>query len=266
VVLSSAARNLAVVTGPALAGFAIDAGGPRAAYALSAAFFVLSLAALLGVRRATPRGEEARVSLEAIREGIAFVWRRPVILSAMTLDMFAVIFASVTALLPVYATQILAVGPRGYGLLAASLAIGTLLMTLVLLFVPSIARPGRALLIAVLFFGLATIVFGLSPSFRLSVAALVAAGMADQVSMVTRATIIQLSTPDPLRGRVNAVNMVFIGASNQLGAAESGFLAALTSATFSVVAGGVACLTVLGIVTDRVPALRDYRVGSGSML
>jgi len=261
VVLSSGARNLAVVTGPALAGFALAAGGPRAAYALSAALFVLSLAALLGVRRAEPRGQEARVSLEAIREGIAFVWRRPAILSAMTLDMFAVVFASVTALLPVYATQILGVGPRGYGLLAASLAIGTFLMTLVLLFAPAIARPGRALLAAVLFFGLATIVFGLSRSFPLSVAALVAAGMADQVSMVTRATIIQLSTPDPLRGRVSAVNMVFIGASNQLGAAESGFLAALTSATFSVVAGGAACLGVLGIVTARVPALRDYRVG-----
>jgi len=259
VLLNSAARNLAVVTGPALAGFLIDAGGPRAAYGLSAALFALSLAALLGVQRAKPRAEQARVSLEAIREGIAFVWQRPVILSAMTLDMFAVIFASVTALLPVYATQILLVGPRGFGLLAASLAVGTLLMTLVLLFVPSLARPGRALLIAVLFFGLAAIVFGLSHSFPLSMAALVAAGMADQVSMVTRATIIQLSTPDALRGRVSAVNMVFIRASNQLGAAESGFLAALTSVTFSVVAGGVACLGVLGIVTARVPALRDYR-------
>jgi len=131
----------------------------------------------------------------------------------------------------------------------------------VLLFVPSLARPGRALLISVFFFGLATIVFGLSRSFSLSVAALVVAGMADQVSMVTRATIIQLSTPDALRGRVSAVNMVFIRASNQLGGAESGFLAALTSATFSVIAGGVACLGVLGIVTARVPALRDYRVG-----
>ena len=108
--------------------------------------------------------------------------------------------------------------------------------------------------------GIATLVFGLSRSFALSVAALVVAGMADQVSMVTRATILQLSTPDGLRGRVSAVNMIFIGASNELGAAESGFLAALTNATFSVVAGGLACLGVLGIVHVRVPELQGYRI------
>jgi MFS family permease len=115
----------------------------------------------------------------------------------------------------------------------------------------------------VLIFGVATIVFGLSRSFPVSVSAFVLAGMADQVSMVTRSVMLQLSTPDELRGRVNSVNMIFIGASNRLGAAESGFLATLTSATFSVVAGGFACLGVLGIVDRRAPEIRHYRVGPG---
>ena len=260
VVLNSTARNLAAVTGPVIGGFAIEAGGVGAAYALSAALFVASLALLLGVRRPGAREAPARVSFAAIREGIAFVGQRPLLWGSMTLDMFAVIFAGATALLPVYADQILGVGPRGYGLLAASMSIGTLLTVGFLLVRPPFERPGRALLGAVLGFGLATIVFGLSRWFALSLAAFVVAGMADQVSVVARATILQLTTPAELRGRVNSVNMVFVGASNELGAAESGFLAALTSATFSVVAGGVACLAALGIIGARVPALRRYRV------
>ena len=156
----------------------------------------------------------------------------------MVLDMFAVVFAGATALLPIYADEILGVGEIGYGLLSASIQIGTVAMALVLLALPPIERAGRALLISVLFFGLATIIFGLSHSFPLSLAAFALAGMADQVSMTSRSVILQLSTPDSLRGRVNSVNMIFIGASNELGAAESGFLAAVTSATFSVVFGG----------------------------
>jgi MFS family permease len=152
------------------------------------------------------------------------------------------------------------VGPRGYGALGAGLSIGTSLMTAILLVRHPPARPGRALCLAVAVFGLATVAFGLSRAFPLSLLALVVAGMADEVSMVARSIIIQLSTPDALRGRVSSVNMVFIGASNELGAAESGFLAALTSATFSVVFGGLACLGVLAIVAALVPTLRHYRV------
>jgi MFS family permease len=178
----------------------------------------------------------------------------------MTLDMLGVVFAGSTALLPVFAREILKVGSFGYGLLAASLSIGTSLMTAILLLRRPPERPGRALFVAVAVFGLATVVFGFSSAFPLSMAALVVAGMADEVSMVARSTIIQLATPDALRGRVSSVNMVFIGASNELGAAESGFLAALTSATFSVVFGGFACLGVLAAVIWRVPGLRDYRI------
>jgi MFS family permease len=178
----------------------------------------------------------------------------------MALDMTAVIFAGATALLPVYADRILKVGPKGYGLLAASLDIGALLTSLLLVALPPIRRLGRALLIAIALYGAATIVFGLSRSFPLSVAAYIAVGMADQVSVVVRSTLIQLSTPDALRGRVSSISMIFIGASNQLGAAEAGFLAAATSATFAVVGGGVACLMIVGVTAATVRTLRRFAI------
>jgi hypothetical protein len=174
--------------------------------------------------------------------------------------MFAVIFAGATALLPIYANEILQVGPRGYGRLSASLEAGALLSSLAMLILPPVRRAGSALLCAVVVYGVATIVFGLSQSFPLSVAAYALAGVADQISVVMRSTAIQLTTPDSLRGRVSAVNFLFIGASNQLGAVESGFVAALTSAQFAVVSGGIACLLVVAVVAATLPALRSYRV------
>ena len=261
VVVNATARNLGFVSGPMVMGLVVAHAGIAAAYAVAGGCFAVSVLLLLRLRPgeggALVRG---RVSVAAIREGIAYVRSRPVILGSMTLDMFAVIFAGATALLPVYAREILQVGPQGYGLLAAGLSIGTSLMTAILLARRPPERSGRALCLAVAVFGVATIVFGLSRAFPLSLLALVVAGMADEVSMVARSTIIQLSTPDALRGRVSSVNMIFIGASNDLGSAESGYLAALTSATFSVVFGGFACLGVLAAVAWRVPALRDYRV------
>ena len=200
------------------------------------------------------------LSLHMIREGLSFVWTRPVVLGCMTLDMFAVIFGGATALLPVYAQDILQVGARGYGLLSASLEIGALAMAMLLVLRPPIVRAGRTLLVAVVIYGLATMVFGWSRAFPLSVGAYMLAGMADQVSVVMRSTAIQLSTPDELRGRVSSVNMLFIGASNQLGAAESGFVAELTTPTFAVVSGGAACLLVVGVVALALPELRRYRI------
>jgi MFS family permease len=244
VTLHSSLQQLGWVMGPVAMGFVIDAAGIATAYALHVGLVLLSLVALAGVRPPAAEGRR-EVSVAAVREGVAFVRRRPIVLGAMALDMFAVIFASATALLPVYANEILGVGPRGYGLLSSALELGTFLMALLLLVLRPIRRPGRALLLAVGVYGLATVLFGLSRSFPLSLAAFALAGMADQVSMVTRATLIQLSTPDALRGRVSAVNLVFIGASNQLGAVESGFVAWLTNAPFAVVSGGLACLAVL---------------------
>lgn len=261
-IVSANVRNVARVSGPVAMGAITGSVGIAAAYATTLLCLLISLALLSRVR--VPRvahGNTGRVSATAIREGIAFVRSQPAILGSMTLDMFAVVFAGATAMLPVYADEILGVGELGYGLLSASMQIGTMSMAALLLVISSIERPGRALLFSVLAFGAATIAFGLSRSFPLSVAAFIVAGMADQVSMVTRSIILQLTTPDALRGRVNSVNMIFIGASNELGAAESGFLAALTSATFSVVAGGFACLGVLGIVNQRIPEIRNYRIG-----
>src|SRR5439155_879514 len=166
-----------------------------------------ALALMRGGRRAPAGGV---VSLAAIREGLRFVRQNPVVLGWMTLDMFAVIFGGAAALLPIYATEILRVGPRGYGLLTSSLELGALVMSLALTILPPIRRAGVALLAAVSVYGLATIVFGLSRWFPLSVLAYMTVGMADQVSVVMRGTAIQLSTPDALRGRVSSVSMIFI--------------------------------------------------------
>jgi len=217
---------------------------------------------LIGVRLRSPKPEAGRagIRLQAIREGLGFVWRSEVILGCMALDMFAVIFGGASALLPIYATDIPHVGARGYGILASSFEVGALVASAALIARRPIIRAGPALLVTVAAYGIATIAFGLSRWFPLLICAYAAAGMADQVSVVLRNTVIQLSAPDLLRGRVSAVNMIFIGASNQLGAAESGFVAALANATFSVVSGGLGCLVVVAIVAARLPRLRRYRI------
>jgi MFS family permease len=260
VTIASTNQALAFATGPALGGLLIAAAGVSAVYAADAVLICGSLTALAFVRATRPGGPRGAPSLRAIRDGLSFVRRRPVVLGCMVLDMFAVIFGGAAALLPIYAQEILRVGPRGYGLLSSSLEIGAILTSLVLMSRPPVRRTGRTLLVAVGAYGLATIVFGFSRWFPLSVAAYILVGAADQVSVVMRSTTIQLATPDELRGRVSAMNLLFIGASNQLGAAESGFVAALTSAPFAVVSGGVGCLVVLAIVALTNPALRAYRI------
>jgi MFS family permease len=253
-------RALAFATGPALGGLVIGETGVAFAYAVVVVLLGVALAAVLGLRTGLAVAERRRVGWKAIGEGLAFVRSQPVVLGCMTLDMAAVIFGGAVALLPVYATDILHVGARGYGLLASSLDIGAILCSIALASAPPITRAGPVLLGTVAAYGVATIVFGLSRSFPLSVIAYMLVGVADQVSVVLRSTTIQLATPDELRGRVSSINLLFIGASNQLGAAESGFLAAVTSATFSVVAGGVASILVVLAVAVAFPELRRYRL------
>jgi len=260
VTFSSTAMALAFATGPALGGLLIATWGVEAAYAGYAVLVVLNLLGLAFVRPLRVIPERRAPSWQAVREGLAFVRGNPVVLGCMALDMFAVILGGATALLPVYANEILRVGPRGYGLLTSSLEVGALLMSLFLLLRRPVERAGPALLVTVAVYGLATLGFGLSRSFPLSIALYMLAGAADQVSVVMRQTAIQLSTPDALRGRVSAVNMIFIAASNQLGAVESGFLAAATSATFAVASGGVGCLLVVAWTAWRLPELRGYRI------
>jgi MFS family permease len=218
-----------------------------------------AVAALVPLRISDEPGG-ARLSLALIHEGIDFVRTRPVLLGAMTLDMFAVLFGGARALLPVYSVDILHVDALGYGILAASLDAGTLIMAAILVVLAPPRKSGRLLLIAVAIFGIATVVFGVSVSLAISVVAYALVGMADQVSMVMRRTIIQLNTPAALRGRVTGVSSIFISASNELGALESGLVAAAAGAVFAVVSGGLACLLVVGLIAWRVPDLRRYEV------
>jgi MFS family permease len=260
ITVNSTVQQLGLVTGPAIAGLLIALGGPAAAYGAFVGLFAVSILAFAVMRLLPVELPKRAVSWEGIKEGVRFVRGRQVILGAMTLDMFAVIFGGAQALLPVFAEDILGVGALGYGLLAASLDVGAMSMALALVFLPPIKRTGLTLLIAVGLYGIGTIVFGLSRSFPLSLAAYAFIGMADQISVVMRQTTIQVATPDELRGRVTSVNMLFIGASNRLGAVESGIVAALTSATFAVVSGGIGCLAVLGVVSARLPELRRFRI------
>jgi MFS family permease len=260
VTFSSTAQALAFASGPGLGGIAIAAGGVELAYGLYAVLVALNAIGLGFVRVVRETGDRRAPSWRAVREGIEFVRKSPVVWGCMTLDMFAVILGGATALLPIYAADILKVGAKGYGLLSGSLELGALAMSALLVFLPTIRRAGPALLAAVSAYGLATIAFGLSTWFPLSVLVYMAVGMADAISVVLRGTVIQLATPDELRGRVSSLNFIFIGAANQLGAAESGFVASLTSPQFAVVSGGVGCLLVVALVAWRMPELRGYRI------
>lgn len=195
---------------------------------------------------------------DSLLAGLRFVWQTPILLAAMTLDLFAVLLGGATALLPVYARDILQVGANGLGWLLAAPAVGAVLMTFAIAHLPTIKKAGRALLWAVAGFGVATVVFGLSRSFGLSLAMLFALGALDQISVVIRATLVQLSTPDAMRGRVSAVNGMFIGASNELGRFESGTIAQLFTPVFSVVSGGIGTILIVVLVALLAPSLRRY--------
>jgi MFS family permease len=256
VTVLSTSQAFAFMSGPALAGVVLAASGTRAAYATAASLFAVALASVAGLKLAPPSGPRRAVSLAGLLEGIAFVRREKAVLAAMSLDLFAVLFGGATALLPVVASaQVLDVGARGYGILSSALEVGALATSLVLVFAPPMRRLGRAIVWSVAVYGLATIGFGLSRSFPLSLACYVLVGIADQVSVVARSTLVQLSTPEELRGRVSAVNMIFIGASNQLSAAEAGFVAALTSPTIAIAGGGGMVLVVLATTLLLAPSL-----------
>ena len=205
---------------------------------------------------------KAAADLRSVLAGAHFVWHHKVLLGAIALDLFAVLLGGVTALLPIYAKDILHTGPEGLGLLRSSPAVGALLMAVVLTQWPIERRVGRWMSIAVGVFGLAHFVFGISTHFVLSMAALMVAGAADNVSVVTRLTLLQLETPDDMRGRVAAVNSIFIGASNQLGEFESGTTAAMWGPVGSAIFGGLATVGVAVAAVKFFPELakRDRMV------
>lgn len=260
IAVSSSGMEVAVIGGPALGGL-MYVFGPSTVYATCTVLLLLACALALAVRYpyVPPKGA---ASWHDVFAGLRFVWRSKILLGATTLDLFAVLLGGATALLPIFARDVLHTGPEGLGLLRAAPAIGALTMSLLLARWTLNRHVGHRLLGAVALFGLATVVFGLSSSFWLSMAALVVAGAADNISVVTRLTLMQLETPDEMRGRVAAVNSIFIGASNQLGEFESGVTAAMFGAVGSVVAGGAGSILIAGLWFRLFPELaqRDEMV------
>jgi len=256
---SSGSFQLSSVIGPAIGGAIIAwTHLPAAVYAANAAASFLCLLLMSLVRRRHVVAVKERMTLRSLVVGFRFVFASRIILGTITLDLFAVLLGGATALLPVYAKDILHAGPAGLGFLEAALPSGSLLCALILAHRPPLQHAGRTLLWAVSIFGLATIAFGISRWFWLSLVMLFVCGAADNISVVVRHTLVQLLTPDDKRGRVSAVNSLFIGTSNELGGFESGMVAHLLGPIFAVVSGGVGTILVVMLVAWIWPEIRKY--------
>jgi MFS family permease len=260
--LNITAWQLATIVGPSVGGVIIAASGVQAVYWLDAISFLVILGTLLLIRSRPVAGEKRDVSLRAALEGLQFVRRNKLIWSTMLLDFLATFFSAATTLLPLFAADILKVGPQGLGLLFAAPSAGAVLASLVTSWRGAGRRQGPLLLWSVAIFGLSTVVFGLSTSFWLSLLMLAVNGAADTVSMVVRGTIRNLETPDELRGRMVAVNMLFFAGGPQLGEIEAGVAAKLLGGPISVAAGGLACVLMTGGLAAAVPELRAYTDGA----
>lgn len=245
----------AIIAGPALGGLLYYFGAPVAFGAAAACFLLCCL--LYGVMRGRPQEAAGQASWDTLLAGLRFIRSRPVLFGAISLDLFAVLLGGATALLPVYARDVLDVGPGGLGLLRSMPAVGALVVALWLANHPLQSRSGLRMFQGVAAFGVATIAFGLSTNVVLSCACLCLLGAGDMISVFVRSTLVQFDTPDAMRGRVSAVNVVFIGASNELGEFESGMLAAVIGTVPAVVAGGIGTLIVCGLWARWFPALRD---------
>jgi MFS family permease len=254
--LSSVSQGGAIL-GPALGGLAIAVIGIPATYGVIAVLLAISTACLVTIgRKPIPTPVAGEPFVQGLLEGIRYVRRTPTLLGSMALDLFAVFFGGAIVLLPVYATDILHVGAIGLGVLRTAPSIGALLVMLVATHRPPSRHAGRTLLVCVAGFGVSMIVFGASTVFWVSLVALFASGVTDGISMVIRATILRVLSPERIRGRVASVNWVFIGASNELGAFESGFAARIFGTAPSVVAGGLLTLAIVGATAWLVPPLR----------
>jgi MFS family permease len=243
--LSMLMFQIGMIAGPSLAGFVLAGRGPGLVYAINSASFVAVIVGLALMRvsgRPADETEKSSVSLAALMEGLRFVWRTPIIVQTMTLDFVATFFASANQLLPIFAKDILKVGAQGLGFLAAAPASGAVIAGLLVARLGVMKKQGKAVILSVAIFGAATIVFGLSRLFWLSLLMLAVTGAADTVSTILRQTIRQLSTPNNLRGRMTSVNMIFFMGGPQLGEVEAGAVASLIGAPLSVVTGGIGCL------------------------
>ena len=254
---SSSTWQLAIVVGPAFAGFSIALIGVHASMGFVLASIVLGLLLTVFIKKKpilNPKiGEPI---LQSLKAGLSFVYKTKAILVAITLDMVAVLFGGAIALLPIYAQDILQVGSEGFGILRAAPAVGSVIMMFASAYMPLTKNAGKKLLLAIFGFGLTIVAFGISSTFWVSVVALFLYGVTDGVSMIIRQTILQLKTPDEVRGRVASVNSIFVGSSNELGAFESGLTAKLMGTVNAVVFGGVMTILTVGFTSFKFPNFR----------
>ncbi len=252
--------QVAAVTGPALGGLVYGFFGIVSAYLLVFTFFLICVILIFLIKspgKVVQNPDQDDRIFARIGEGVRYVFRNQVLLGAFSLDMFAVLFGGAVAMLPVFASDILKVGPEGLGMLRACPAIGAILMSVVLTIYPPVKNSGRQMLYSVAGFGVCMIVFALSKNFYLSATCLLLSGSLDFVSVVVRSSILQLFTSNEMKGRVSAVNSIFVGSSNELGAFESGAAASLMGLVPSVVFGGVMTLIVVAVATFSAPKLRN---------
>ncbi len=254
VALSSSAFHVAVIAGPIIGGF-LYLAGPSVVYLVAAALLVTSVTLMICTKPTPQAVNKEPASWHTVLEGLRFVWSKPIMLGAISLDLFAVLFGGATALLPAYAADVLHVGPTGLGFLRTAPGVGAAVCSIVLAFYPITRRVGAWMFGGVAVFGLATITLGLTSHFTVALVALFLLGAGDMVSVYVRHLLVQLETPDAIRGRVSAVNAVFIGASNELGEFESGVTAGWFGLTRAILFGGAATLVVTLVYVFKFPVL-----------
>jgi MFS family permease len=254
VAVNSSTWQVSTIVGPAIGGL-VYLAGPDVVYATVAGLLAAAFVLVVGVRIARPARPEVPDSWRTLLEGLRFVWHKKIILGAVSMDLFAVLFGGAVALLPAVASDMLHVGPAGFGWLRAAPGIGAAVIALVLAWRPITQNVGAKMYAGVAVFGIATVVFGLSHAYFVSLAALVVIGASDMVSVYIRHMLVQLETPDEIRGRVSAVNAVFIGASNELGEFESGVTAAWWGLKPAIIVGGAASIAIAGLWIRAFPGL-----------
>lgn len=258
---NSTVWHIAAISGPACGGLVYGFLGVNAAYATVVVCMMLCIFFLILVkRRPLPTAVKKQSVMSSMKEGLRFVWKNQVILGAMSLDMFAVLFGGAVILLPVFAAEVLMVGPKGLGFLRAAPAVGAVMMSLFLAYRPPLKHAGRSMLIGVAGFGLCIIGFALSRDYVLSLILLIGTGMFDNISVIVRNTALQLLTPDEMRGRVSSVNSIFVGSSNEIGSFESGLAARLMGLIPSVIFGGSMTLLIGGFTARFAPKLRKLNL------
>jgi MFS family permease len=260
--MTSLANQIGSILGPALSGIIIAVGGLAYIYIINAISFLAVILALILMgpveQQKNVTAHNGAVSFQAIAEGIRFILKQPLILSTMVLDFFATFFASANTLMPIIAVDVLHVGAVAYGWLSSAQAIGAMFAAVVISQMHQIRRQGAVFLLAVVVFGVATILFGLSRGFIFSMLALIVVGAADTVSTIIRNTIRQLSTPDYIRGRMTSINQIFFQGGPQLGEVEAGAVAQLFGAPFAIISGGVGCIIAAVLIARKWPQIRKY--------